>query len=321
MTDRVEGSMRILVLGAGGVGGYFGGRLAEAGADVTFLVRPKRARLLRERGLVIKSPAGDAEIAVKTMAAGEEHGRFDVAILACKAYDLADTEPALFPHVDNGALLLPLLNGMAHIDWARDRFGHGRVVGGTCECSTTLDADGTIRHLNQFARLTFGGFAEQPNSSEIDPVLDDFAAAAANAKFTSRRADPIDQALWDKWVMLATMAGMTTLMRASVGEILATQDGDDLMAELLEETIAVATESEYPPAPETVANMRKLLFAKGSNFTASMLRDMEAGHPIEGDHIIGDMYRRGREMGLDTHLLRTALCHLQAYEARRKRPS
>jgi 2-dehydropantoate 2-reductase len=108
-------------------------------------------------------------------------------------------------------------------------------------------------------------------------------------------------------------------MRAAVGEIMATQDGDDLMAEFLEETIAVATESEYPPAPETRATMRKLLFASDSNFTASMLRDMEAGGPIEGDHIIGDMYRRAHEMGLDTHLLRTALCHLQAYEARRKR--
>src|SRR5581483_11925397 len=129
--------MRILVLGAGGVGGYFGGRLAEAGADVTFLVRPKRAELLRENGLVIKSPAGNATLEVRTIGAGEEAGRFDVALLACKAYDLAGTEPALAPHIDNGALLLPLLNGMAHIDWARDRFGHGRVIGGTCECSTT----------------------------------------------------------------------------------------------------------------------------------------------------------------------------------------
>src|SRR5581483_10493066 len=106
--------MRILVLGAGGVGGYFGGRLAEAGADVTFLVRPKRARQLRENGLLIKSPAGDAALDVKTIAAGEAGGRFDIAILACKAYDLAQTEPALFPHIDDGALLLPLLNGMAH---------------------------------------------------------------------------------------------------------------------------------------------------------------------------------------------------------------
>jgi len=309
--------MRILILGAGGVGGYFGGRLVESGADVTFLVRPARRRLLEEHGLVIKSPVGDAKLEVNTLAAGESARRFDLAIVTCKAYDLAAAIDAVEPHVEAGAVALPILNGMAHNDIMRERLGHGRVVGGIAQCSTTLNARGEIEHLNEIARLAFGSFADQPNPNEIDPLLDGFAAICKQANFKSRRSDPIDQDLWDKWVMLATLAGMTTLMRASVGEIMATREGSELMAEFLEEAVAVATESEYPPSPDYLASVRQILFAPGSGFTASMLRDMEAGGPIEGDHVIGDMYRRAHDMGLDAHLLRVAYCHLQAYEARR----
>jgi 2-dehydropantoate 2-reductase len=264
---------------------------------------------------------GDAQLEVRTIAPHETDHRFDIVIVACKAYDLAGTEPTLLPHLDHGALLLPLLNGMAHIDWARDRFGHGRVVGGVTLCSTTINAEGEIVHPNDAAQLAFGSMGDQPNHSEVDPVLDALLATCKPAKFSSKRVDPIDQALWDKWVMLATLAGMTTLMRASVGDIVGTKEGAELMAEFLEETTAVATESEYPPQPESLARMRKLLFQPGSTFTASMLRDMEAGGATEGEHIIGDMYHRARDMGLDARLLRVAYCHLQAYEARRKRES
>jgi 2-dehydropantoate 2-reductase len=311
--------MRILILGAGGIGGYFGGRLVEAGADVTFLVRSERQKLLRQAGLTIRSPVGDAQLEVRTIAPYETDDRFDVVIVACKAYDLAGTEPMLQPHLDHGALLLPMLNGMAHIDWARDRFGHGRVVGGVSLCSTTINGQGEIVHLNDAAQLIFGSMADQPNHSEVDPVLSDLLATCKPAKFASKRVDPIDQALWEKWVMLATLAGMTTLMRASVGDIVGTKEGSEQMAEFLAETSAVATESEYPPSPESLARMRKLLFDPGSTFTASMLRDMEAGGPTEGEHIIGDMYHRARDLGLDARLLRVSYCHLQAYEARRKR--
>jgi 2-dehydropantoate 2-reductase len=309
--------MRILILGAGGTGGYFGGRLVESGADVTFLVRPERARRIKENGLVIKSPVGNAELEVNTIEAGETARPFDVVLITCKAYDLDSATDAIEPHVEAGAIALPIMNGMAHNDRLRERLGHGRVVGGICQCSTTVNAFGEIEHLNPMARMVFGAFADQPNHLEIDPVLDDLLAVTTKANFSSRRADPIDQNLWDKWVMLATLAGMTTLMRASVGEIMKTKSGSELMAEFLEETSAVATEAEYPPSPDYLKSIKGLLFDRESNFTASMLRDMEAGGPIEGDHIIGDMYRRARDAGLDAHLLRVAYCHVQAYEARR----
>ncbi len=258
--------MRILILGAGATGGYFGGRLAESGADVTFLVRPERAKRLQENGLVIKSPAGDAELQVQTILAGESVRPFDVVLVTAKAYDLDSALDAIEPHVEAGAIALPIMNGMAHNDVLRERLGHGRVVGGICQISTTLNAFGEIEHLNPMARLVFGAFADQPNHLEIDPVLDDLLAVTSKANFTSRRAEPIDQNLWDKWVMLATLAGMTTLMRASVGEIMSTKGGPDLMAELLEEAIAVATEAEYPPSAEYLKSVKGLLFDRESSF-------------------------------------------------------
>src|SRR3954468_21235324 len=261
--------MRILILGAGGTGGYFGGRLVQSGADVTFLVRPERAKRLKENGLVIRSPVGDAELQVKTMLAGDRARPFDIVLVTCKAYDLDSALDAIEPHIEAGAIALPIMNGMAHNDRLRERLGHGRVVGGICQCSTTVNAFGEIEHLNPMARLVFGAFADQPNHLEIDPVLDELLAVTSKANFTSRRTDPIDQNLWDKWVMLATLAGMTTLMRASIGDIMATKGGSELMAEFLEETIAVATEAEFPPAPDHLKSMKELLFDPKSTFTAS----------------------------------------------------
>ena len=146
-----------------------------------------------------------------------------------------------------------------------------------------------------------------------------FADLVGKANFSGRRAEPIDQSIWDKWVVLSTMAGMTTLMRASVGDILHTKEGDELIEEFLHEAIGVAEESGYPPSNEFLANARKVLFDRNSTLMASMLRDLEKGGPIEAEHLIGDMYRRAHEFGLDATLLRLAYCHLQSYEARRRR--
>lgn len=311
--------MKLLVLGAGAVGGYFGGRLVEAGGDVTFLVRPKRAAQLRDNPLVIRSPAGDTRLAVKTIGAAEPAGPFDIALLACKAYDLDPAIEAVAPHVKNGALLLPLLNGMAHVERLRETFGEDRVIGGTCHIGATLNPAGEILHFDLLARMTFGAFADQPNAAALEDLLTAFAALLATANFSGRRIDPIDQSIWDKWVMLATLAGMTTLMRAGVGDILQTMEGEELVEEFLQEAIGVAEESGYPPSPEFLAAARKVLLDPKSTLMASMLRDLEKGGAIEAEHLIGDMYRRAHEFGIDATLLRLAYCHLQAYEARRAR--
>jgi len=150
-------------------------------------------------------------------------------------------------------------------------------------------------------------------------VISDFANLAERADFSAKLLDPVDQALWDKWVMIGTLGGITCLMRGAVGDVMATREGRELIEELLQEAISVATENGYPPSPDYLANIRKLLMAPGSTFMASMLRDIERGGQIEADHIIGDMYRRAHEFGHDANVLRMVFCHLQTYEARRAR--
>src|SRR5436305_1971639 len=129
---RGEMAMRILVLGAGAIGGYFGGRLAEAGVDVTFLVRPQRQRRLAEDGLVIRSPAGDINRKAETVLAGDIRSLYDVVLLTCKAYDLDAALHAIAPAMGPKSVIIPMLNGLLHLDILIKRFGRERVMGGGC---------------------------------------------------------------------------------------------------------------------------------------------------------------------------------------------
>ncbi len=310
--------MKILVVGAGGVGGYFGGRLIESGADVTFLVREGRARQLAEHGLVIKSPVGDARLKVRTITAEDPGAPFNLIILSCKAYDLTSAVDAAAPHMAAGnGLVLPLLNGMAHVETLRARFGADRVLGGVCGIFATLSAAGEMLHLDKPAVIRFGRFQDQIARDTLESETAGIEKLFAAANFASKRIEPAEQILWEKWIMLATMAGSTCLMRGSVGALLGTEDGTALMDELLAEAISVATAAGFPPSEGHLANARSILFAKGSPASASMLRDIQKGGRIEGDHIIGDLLRRGRGFGLKTPLLRVANAHLQTYDAER----
>jgi len=306
--------MRILVVGAGAIGGYFGGRLRQAGRDATFLVRPRRAAQLATAGLIIKSPLGDVNLpAPATVTAESLRERFDLILLSCKAYDLAAAADSFAPAVGANTAILPLLNGMAHIDVLSKRFGAGAVLGGQCVISVTLDADGRVLHLNDTHLLSFGELngAKSPRAVAI-------AAAMAGARFESRLSTAILQEMWEKWVLIATMAGITCLMRAAVGDIVAAGGGDLALA-LLDECAAIAAAYGFAPRQDIALRNRAMLTAPGSIFAASMLRDIERGASIEGDHIVGDLIRRGEAKGIDLPLLRIAYAHLKSYEARRKR--
>lgn len=311
--------MKILVVGAGGVGGYFGGRLIESGADVTFLVREGRARQLAEHGLVIKSPVGDAKLTVRTMTAADPGAPFDLIILTCKAYDLPSAINAAAPHMAAGrGLILPLLNGMAHVDVLRERFGTDRVLGGLCGIFGTLSPEGVVVQMAGLPpRIAFGRFRDQMERSVLDAPTGRIAQIFAPANFATARIEPIEQGLWDKWVTLAALAGGTCLMRGSIGSIVADADGDAIMRELLAETVAVARAAGYAPSEQRLATSRDILTDRTSNATASMLRDILRGGPTEGSHIIGDLLRRARGYGVDTPLLRVANAHVQTYEAER----
>jgi 2-dehydropantoate 2-reductase len=308
--------MKILVLGAGAVGGYFGGRLAQAGADVTFLVRPKRAETLARDGLRISSKAGgDLVLAPNCVVAGEVKPDYDVVLFTAKAYDLPSAIDAIAPAMAGGkGNVLPLLNGMSHLDMLDARFGRERVLGGVAYIASTLAPDGEIKHLNEFHRVAFG-----PRHAAQKAVCDAFAAAAAGAKSEIKLTRAIEQALWDKWVLLATMAGITCLMRSMVGDIVATGSGEKITLALLGEHASVAKAEGFPTPDGVLQNYRGMLTKKGSVFAASMLRDVESGGQAEGDHILGAMLALARKHGLPTPVLEIAVTHLEAYAARRKR--
>ncbi|MBO9718012.1 MAG: 2-dehydropantoate 2-reductase [Pseudoxanthomonas sp.] len=307
--------MRVLVLGAGGTGGYFGGRLAQAGADVTFLVRPARAARLRERGLRIRSPLGDADLVVATVPADALAmlPPFDLVVLSCKAYDLDSAMDAIAPAVGADTCLLPILNGLLHYDALDARFGRARVLGGLCFISATLGADGEILHMGRPASITFG--LREGNADT--GVLPRLAAACAGAGVEHLLAPDIAGAQWIKFSFLAALAAGTCLMRGSVGDIVAAEGGEAFMAGLHEECLAVAAAEGRPVPDGQVQAARAQLTRAGSTVTASMLRDLQAGARVEALQIVGDMVHRAHAASLQVPRLEAAWAHLQVYEAAR----
>ncbi|ONG45834.1 2-dehydropantoate 2-reductase [Pseudoroseomonas deserti] len=304
---------RILVLGAGGIGGYFGGRLAQAGADVTFLVRPARQAALAQ-GLTLLSPFGDATIPVRSITADSAPEQFDLVLLTCKAYDLEAAIAAVAPFLDEGGAVLPLLNGIAHMERLNAAFGAGRVLGGSARIQATQTPEGAIRQFNDWRFLTVG---EQ--DGRMSARATGFAALFDKAVGAECEAVPdILQRLWEKLVHLSTAAAMTCLMRANVGEILAAEDGAALFAETLQQSAAIAAAAGHPPSDTFMASYGKIFSDRSSQYATSMLRDVERGGPTEAEHIIGFMHRRAVAAGIAAPVLRMALVHLQAYAARRE---
>lgn len=306
--------MRYLVVGAGALGGYFGGRLLEAGRDVTFLLRPGRAQVLARTGLVIRSRFGDAVLPSPPFVLKENlQAPFDVVVVACKAYDLAETMAAFAPAVGPQTAILPLLNGLGHFDALGERFGAECVLGGLCMISAALDAAGTVQHFNDFHVLVFGEL-DGPASARVAAIQAD----CSGAKFDARVSSEMRLELWEKWVFIASAAAITCLMRASFGDIVAA-GAADLTERLLEECRAIAAANGFAPRPAAIERFRSVLTAAGSPISASMLKDIERGSPVEAEHVIGDLLRRAPAAadGAPPSLLRVAYAHLKAYEARR----
>lgn len=311
--------MRTLVVGAGATGGYYGARLVEAGADITFLVRPARAAKLATAGLKVLSPHGDLHLREpRTVTAADlpQAGAFDLVLLSCKAYDLDAAIADVAPAVGEGTAILPVLNGMAHLDALDARFGAAKVLGGSCAIAATLTPDGTIRQMTEMGSITYGE-RDGGTSKRIEAV--DAMMKRAAPKLQPRLSDKIALEMWEKWVFLATLASGTTLMRAAIGDIVAAPGGTALMTRLHEECTAIATASGFAPREKVAAGARAQLTAEGSTFTASMLRDIEGRGRVEADHVIGDLIARGQARGLATPMLDLAYTGLKAYEARQAR--
>jgi 2-dehydropantoate 2-reductase len=305
--------MRILVVGAGAIGGYFGGRLLAAGRDVTFLVRPRRAAELASAGLVIKSPNGDVTLKnPPTVQADKLNEKFDVVLLSCKAFDLDDAIKSFAPAVGPQTAIIPLLNGMLHLDVLDGKFGREHVLGGLCAIAVTLNERREVVHLQPMQSLNFGERDGKP-SERVSAI----AEVMASGKFGAVASEHIIQEMWEKWVFLASLAASTCLMRAAVGIILAAPGGKDFLLGMLDESNAIATAEGYAPRPPFLERTVGMFTAAGSPMTASMFRDIKAGAPVEADHVIGDLIARGDAAKVPVPKLRTAYTHLKAYEKQR----
>lgn len=306
--------MKILIVGAGAIGGYFGARLAAAGRDVTFLVRDRRAEQLRRTGLAVISPLGNLNLPNPSLVSTRDlKGGYGLVIVSSKSYDLASSIEDFAVGVGPNSRVLPLLNGMRHLDVLDARFGARRVLGGLARISSTLDADGRIHQLGTFNALAFG------SRDAGDAVIDDVAETLRVPGFDALLSHNILQEMWEKWVFIAAAASTTCLMRATVGDILAA-DAADIPHRLLQECTAIAAANGFMPRDSASNAGLAVLTAPGSGFTASMLRDIEQRSRIEADHIVGDLLGRAAQP-LNSPLLATAYAHLRAYEARRKRES
>ena len=306
--------MKILVLGAGALGGYYGARLLEAGVEVTFLVRQHRAAQLQEGRLVVQSPLGNVERTVNTIAREQVTPDYDLVLLTCKTYDLDHAITAIAPAVGERTGILPLLNGVATYDILDQHFGTGRVLGGVAYIATMLAPSGHVRHLSPGDTLLIG-----PRAEATTALAASFYEVVSHTPGTRLLSEDIAQALWEKWVMIAAGAAMTCVMRGPIGTILTTQDGRALMTQAMDECAAVARLSGHALRPAAVHTMHDTLLDAASPWAASMMRDIDHQAPrLEADHIVGDMIRRAQRFGVDVPLMRVAYAHLQVYEARQR---
>lgn len=310
--------MRILLVGAGATGGFFGGRLAQAGRDVTFLVRPARAEQLRRHGLQIVSPLGDATIQPRLVTAHELHARpqsFDLIILATKAYSLQSAIDDFSPAVGSETTILPILNGMQQLDLLDARFGAERLIGGICRINSDVDPEGRILQLSTLGDITFGerDGAQTPRIERINTEL-------SGALFKTVLSPDVLAAMWNKWYILASLNIICILPRGTAGEVVAVPRGLAFANAAIDECIAVATANGYPPPATVVDWDRKRLTQPGSDLTSSMYRDMAKGAPVEADHIIGDLVARGEAHNVYAPLLRATYVQLKVYETQRSAP-
>ncbi len=306
--------MAILVVGAGATGGYFGLRLAEAGRDVTFLVRPRRAEVLRERGLRVTGFGGDARIEPQLIGAAQINRRYDTVLLTVKATALQQALDDVAPAVGPDTRIVPFLNGMAHLDELNRRFGSETTLGGVVKVATQLNADGDIVRLAPLGSMEIG-----TQNRAVDARVEQVAAELSGADFDFAVSADVVAAMWHKWVFIATIGAFTCLMRAPIGDVVACPGGADLGRAILAETAAVSDGAGYPVAPETVKGIESVVTEAGSAFASSMYRDLTEGSATEGEHILGDLVARARRFGVATPLLDLATLQLRVYEHRRSR--
>lgn len=293
--------MRILVVGAGATGGAFGTLLQEAGRDITYLVRAPRAEVLRRDGLRFVSPSGDRTHTVQALVSGEHRDHFDLIIVTVKAGALESAITDLSPYVGTDTLVLPILNGIAHIQQLEQAFP-GQVLGGLAKIVATLDG-GVVRQMTDLTTLTIGNPANPGVPARIENALTVPGIALTISP-------DITGALWEKWVFIAAAGIITCLFRGPVGKIIAAGGLSKIVA-VIAETEAVAAAAGHPVSSDAHTQSLALLTEAGSGFTSSLYRDLIAGLPTEAEHILGDLARQAHHIGVATPLLDLTLIQIR----------
>jgi 2-dehydropantoate 2-reductase len=302
--------MRILVVGAGATGGYFGGRLAQAGRDVTFLVREGRARTLRERGLRIVGLGEQTVLEPELVTAGTIDGPYDLVLLTVKESGLLGAVEDLAPAVGPDTLIVPVLNGMRQIDVLVDRFGEDTVLGGIAYVMTTIDESGDILRLAGMHRLVYGR-----RDGSIDDRVRAVDAALSDAGFDTALSDRVLSAMWSKWTLIASLGAVNVLGGGTVGEVAAAPGGPTLAEAVITEATSVATAAGHPVPDKELAVYRDMLTKQGSTDTSSLYRDLTAGLPVEAEQIFGDLVARADKLGAAVPLLAAAAVRLRVHNA------
>ena len=300
--------MKILVLGSGGIGGFFGSYLVEAGADVTFLVRSKRKEILSINGLNIVSSLGNLSIKPKTILSEELKPIYDVIIVTCKTYDLDQAILDLRPIKGKG-IIIPFLNGINHIEKLDKEFGSSNVMGGVAHISSNVNEQGTIEHFSEFKKLTFG------NRNLInDDKIKSFYEICQKTKFDSVLSENINLDLWKKWVFISTVAGATSLFRSSLGEITKHDYGKKVVIDLFHECAEIAKLNGYD-FDENEKNVQiKTVTNSGSPIKASMLRDVEKKSLTEHEEIFGDLIVAGNKYNVNCPILMSSYIKMKIYQ-------
>ena len=294
--------MRILVVGAGATGGAFGTLLQEAGRNVTYLVRPHKQEVLRRDGLRFISPTDDRTHQVQTITAADEPEAFDLILVTVKATALEGVLGEIGAFVGPQTAIIPILNGMAHVDRLEQLYP-GQVLGGLARIVATLDGD-VVRQQMPLTSLTVGGLNGRPVPAEVSDALD-----VPGVDFST--ADNVTGALWEKWAFIAAAGTVNCLFRAPVGRII-DAGGEARILDAISETEAVAAAAGHPVSGAGHAQAVGLLTEPGSAFTSSLYRDLSAGLPSEAEHILGDLARRARDLNVTTPLLDLTLIQIRA---------
>ncbi len=286
--------MRFLVVGAGGVGGYFGARLAADGNEVTFVARGAHATAMAEKGLTVLSPRGDVTITdPQLLGDPREAGIFDVALLCTKLWDLAEAARLIKPLLAIDSAVVPLQNGVTAEETVAEELGRQRVIGGVAYIAATIAEPGVIRHTGDFAALTFGEL-DGSDSWRVESLHAACQAAGIDAKPTTR----IEEKIWEKFIFLAPLAGATAYFRSDVGGLRDDPKRRQFFEELVEEVTAVARAKgitfKRQIVEHTIAVFKKL----PSSVKSSMLHDLEQSRPLELNWLNGEVVRQGRDLGI-----------------------